>query len=350
VDLRLTSTTNAAPDRSAWAAVHFDDWYAVLAAGEALDRPDPATWLPGELRAALERGSSTELVHLVLARRDDVPVGVAEVRFSLQDNTHVATVHVVVHPRHRRQRIGTQLFAVALDLTRAGGRTSVRVGVDRPVEHDEATWPGSVAAARWGFSAGQVDARRQLALPVPAERLEALEAQAREHARGYVVRSYAGPVPDADLEAMARLTSRMSTDAPMGDLVVEPEVWDGDRIREVEAERGAQGRHQWLAVAQAPDGELVAYTVVVRSDHEPERLLQLDTLVLREHRGHRLGLLVKLACLRLAVAENPQAQRISTWNAVSNSPMVAVNEAMGYVLDELIAEFEAPLETLHPTP
>ncbi|WP_328294668.1 GNAT family N-acetyltransferase [Kineococcus sp. NBC_00420] len=347
--MELTSTTNAAPDRATWAAEHFDDWYDVLAAAEAQDRPDPSTWRRGELRAELERGSTEEEVHLVLAREGGVPVGVAEVRFTLLDNTRTAWVQVGVVADQRRRGVGTALLEHALDLAEAAGRSTVRISVDRPVTHPEETWPGSRAARAWGFTRGQLEARRQLPLPVPPERLVALAAAARPHASGYRLRSFAGWVPEADLDVMAALTARMSTDAPMGDLEVEPEVWDGDRIREVEAARAAQGRHQWVAVAEDPGGAAVGYSVLVRSDHEPERLIQLDTLVLREHRGHRLGMLLKLECLRTAVVDNPVAQRVSTWNAVSNTPMIAVNEQLGFVLDELIEELEAPVAEIRHT-
>ena len=64
----------------------------------------------------------------------------------------------------------------------------------------------------------------------------------------------------------------------------------------------------------------------------PRRTLahQWNTLVLREHRGRRLGLLVKLAALRLLAREEPQATRVVTWNAQENAPMIAVNEALGF--------------------
>jgi GNAT superfamily N-acetyltransferase len=345
-ELDVTLTTNADPDRLAWAVDSFDAWYDVLAAGEAVDRPDPSTWKRGELRAALERGSSEELVHLLLAREDGEPVGAADVRFALRDNTHVAWTRISVPAPHRRRGIGSALLARALDLAAAAGRTSVRIVVPRPVDQPEETWPGSAAARAWGFTKGQLDARRQLALPLAPGLVAELEARARPHAAGYRLRSWAGAVPEADLDAVARLTARMSTDAPSGDLEVEPEVWDGDRVREVEALRAAQGRHQWVAVAEDPRGDLVGYTVLVRSDSEPERLLQLDTLVLPAHRGHRLGMLLKLHCLRAAVADNPGAQRVSTWNAVSNTPMIAVNEALGFVWDEIVAELEADVATV----
>ncbi|MEZ0165030.1 GNAT family N-acetyltransferase [Kineococcus sp. LSe6-4] len=345
----LRSTSSADPGRSDWARVHFDRWYDALAAAEAVDRPDPATWRRGELRALLERGAADERMHVLLAEEDGDVVGVADVRCPLADNRHLAHVHVAVPPAHRRRGVGSALLAAALDVAAAQGRTTVRACVDRPADRPPRDWPGSLAAARWGFGAGLLDSRRQLTLPPDAGRLAALEAAAAPHATGYRVRAHAGPVPEEDLEEMAHLTSRMSTDAPNGDLAVEPEHWDAARIREVEAVRAAQGRHQWVAVAQDATGRLVAHTVLVRSDHEPERLVQLDTLVLAEHRGHRLGTLVKLACLRRALLDNPAAHRVSTWNAVSNTPMVAVDEALGFVLDEFQEECEAPLERVVQT-
>ena len=58
---------------------------------------------------------------------------------------------------------------------------------------------------------------------------------------------------------------------------------------------------------------------------------QLITVVTREHRGHRLGLLLKVAMLELLATTEPRLERISTWNAESNAHMVAVNDALGYV-------------------
>ena len=63
---------------------------------------------------------------------------------------------------------------------------------------------------------------------------------------------------------------------------------------------------------------------------QPERANQAGTLVLREHRGHRLGALVKAAVLRELAATLPEVRKISTYNSDSNLPMVAVNEALGF--------------------
>ncbi|WP_345712460.1 GNAT family protein, partial [Kineococcus glutinatus] len=181
---------------------------------------------------------------------------------------------------------------------------------------------------------------------LPAGRLDALEAGALPHAAGYRLRSWRGPCPAGGEAAVAALMARMSTDAPRGGLSVEPETWDAARVRAGEERFGAQGRRWWTAVAEAPDGRLVGYTQLVHGRDEPERLWQWDTLVVREHRGHRLGLLLKVAALRLATADVPGARRVTTWNAVVNAPMIAVNEAIGFRLDELVEDREADVDAV----
>jgi hypothetical protein len=59
---------------------------------------------------------------------------------------------------------------------------------------------------------------------------------------------------------------------------------------------------------------------------------QMNTVVTRKHRGHRLGLLVKLAMMELLATTEPQLERITTWNAEVNEHMIAINEAIGYAV------------------
>ena len=57
---------------------------------------------------------------------------------------------------------------------------------------------------------------------------------------------------------------------------------------------------------------------------------QDDTLVLREHRGHALGMLLKLENLALLERDFPGHPSVITWNADENRHMLAVNEALGF--------------------
>jgi hypothetical protein len=56
------------------------------------------------------------------------------------------------------------------------------------------------------------------------------------------------------------------------------------------------------------------------------------TVVSRKHRGHRLGLLLKIAMMELLATMEPQLERIVTWNGQSNEHMISVNEAIGYTV------------------
>ncbi len=122
----------------------------------------------------------------------------------------------------------------------------------------------------------------------------------------------------------------MTTDVPHGELPVEEEEWDAARIREYEAMHVARGRTV-LSAGAVRDGRLVAFTDLHVPLADPRTAHQGGTLVVLEHRGHRLGALVKAAVLREVLATQPGAQRISTYNLDANAPMVAVNEALGFV-------------------
>ena len=104
---------------------------------------------------------------------------------------------------------------------------------------------------------------------------------------------------DSTVEGWAELTSSLATEAPTGELDLEPEVVSVEVVREREAGIARQGRTKYNTVALSASGGMVAYTDLVTTVHEPGRAYQWGTLVRRAHRGHRLGLAVKVANLRL---------------------------------------------------
>ena len=77
-------------------------------------------------------------------------------------------------------------------------------------------------------------------------------------------------------------------------------------------------------------GELVAFTELGLPRPGDDVAIQFATVVAREHRGHRLGIFVKLANLKLVADQAAKPARITTWNGESNEHMIRVNEAFGF--------------------
>jgi GNAT superfamily N-acetyltransferase len=91
------------------------------------------------------------------------------------------------------------------------------------------------------------------------------------------------------------------------------------------------GRRSVETVARhVASGRLVGFTHVQVTADRPHLAYQHDTLVLREHRGHRLGVRLKAANALALREAMPQVRTVRTWNAVDNAPMLAVNRALGY--------------------
>jgi GNAT superfamily N-acetyltransferase len=319
----LTRLVELGPDDDLFAA-----WCEVWAADERAARPGqqprPASDHVALGRQLVAPGGSRDGTHRA-AVVDGAVVGALRLLLPLKDNLTVAIVDLVVHPEHRLRGIGRQLLAEAERLAAAHGRTELISEVDEPGP-DAA---GRAFALRHGWTCDLLETRRDLLLPPDEERLSALEAEARRASAGYELVTWRDRTPDELLDDRALLEQRMTTDAPHGDLPVEEERWDGERIREYEESHVARGRTVLVAGA-VTEGRLVAFTELQVPLAQPERANQAGTLVLRGHRGHRLGALMKAAVIRELVTTRPEVRRITTYNHEDNTPMVAVNEALGF--------------------
>ncbi len=161
--------------------------------------------------------------------------------------------------------------------------------------------------------------------------VDALELKNVAAASDYELVSWWRHCPDALVESRARLAATLTADEPHGDLDVESERYDVERVRKWERDLENVGRELACtgAVSKAT-GELAAVTEIGLPRPGEELAMQFATVVAREHRGHRLGILVKLANLKLISGHASRPERICTWNAESNDHMIRVNEDIGF--------------------
>jgi GNAT superfamily N-acetyltransferase len=300
------------------------------AAYTAEDPDDPLSTAPEVIAKARSRETSQAL-EFWLMHDGDTPVATYRLDLPLLDNLDLAELSLAVTPEHQHRGHGRALLGRALERIARHGRHQVICGVNEPIDGSPNRAMRFATAASATRSLGEM--RRTLDLrALDRGRLAALRAEAESVAGAYQLVSWTGPCPDELVDSYAALTARMSTDAPMGDLDIEPEQWDAARVREEDEVLSNQGRVAVVTAArEGDDGPLVAFTDIVTTRHDPPNAFQWNTLVLKEHRGHRLGALVKVANVERLLAEAPDALRVHTWNADENTYMIAINEAMGFV-------------------
>jgi GNAT superfamily N-acetyltransferase len=276
--------------------------------------------------------------------RDPHGTPVAAMRHWLTDadNTDIDEVDLVVHPAFRRRGIGRAALDDVRAVAAAEGRRRVLAQVTGPVGAES---PGDAFAASVGARMLLAELTRVLDLAaLDGPRLAQLRADAEAHAGGYRLVQWAGDVPNDLVDGFARLRTQLMHDVPMGELEWSPEVFDAGRIRAGDEANRRRGRRRIATAAvHADSGELVAYTDIGTYVLPGPTAWQWDTLVLDKHRGHRLGLLIKLANLDLLREHAPSVQQVRAVNAADNRHMIAINEALGFVVAERSDEWQLDL-------
>ena len=329
----------------------FDDaavaaWHRVYAEAQLAGNEEHATpWQLEEMRVLLQDAGTRIEVAAWSGLRAGRHVAAGFLRMPLQDNLERCEVAVQVLPSDRRRGIGRALAGRLEEEARALGRSVLYAEISWDVGggSEGTDRAGAEFARAVGFDLALRDVQRELALPVADQVLAAWAEEAAPYHAAYTLRSFVGAVPDDLVEGWATLLASLSTEAPTGEMDLEPETISVEEQRDAEAVIRKQGRTKYNTVALDPTGEVVGYTDIATTVHEPGRAYQWGTLVRRDHRGNRLGLAVKVANLRLLQRERPDITRLITWNAEENGHMVAVNERLGFRPVARLGEFQKRL-------
>ena len=261
-------------------------------------------------------------------------VGRAMYNRRLSDPT-TCWVALDVLPEYRGRGIGSAIAERLEQVARSEGRSKM-IGyvVSAPSAGGERLVPptgfGSLAAdtveARFlqkhGYRLEQVERASRLVLPVDVT---------VEPPADYRVHHWVNTTPPQWLEQMANLYTRMSTDAPSAGLETVEDPWTVERVIDQDRASAAGPRPYLIAVVEhVPTGQLAGYTTLAVPVEVGRPVHQHETLVLREHRGNRLGMLLKVANIAELQRRYPGHPSIVTFNAEENRYMLDVNEAVGF--------------------
>lgn len=284
-----------------------------------------------------------EIRYVWVAVSDGEIVGRVGVDIPLENGSRGAFWLIELLQAHHGRGIGSAAYELIEQAAREHGRTVLQSWAQHPDADGPRLEPptgfGAIPedhAARFylrhGYSLEQIERESALDLQASEADVARLLASAEAAAEGYRVLQWQLPTPEEHVAGYAWMKSRMSTDTPMGALEFDEEAWDAGRVARHDQKVLDGGRTMLVTAAQhIASGELVAFNELVIGADADAASHQEDTLVLREHRGHRLGQLVKCAGLttwRRDVA--PRSPRVITYNAEENRPMLDINEAIGF--------------------
>ncbi|MGM7677910.1 GNAT family N-acetyltransferase [Microbacterium sp. A94] len=280
-----------------------------------------------------------------IARRDGQIVGAAEITTSNAVGTTSAEIGFMALPDELAGAVGQALLERVEQEARVLERSALQTWSLHPAAPDErmltpatgwgevASTPLSALLAANGYALEQVE--RNSVLPLDGPLIDA-ERRLREASAiagaDYRVVSWTLPTP-AELRAgYGSMIARMATDVPSGDLLMEAEIWDDEKVSRRDMQFAAGGQMMSVAaVIHEPTGAMVAFNELLVGADRASVTHQWGTLVAKEHRGRRLGTIVKCANLLRWKELAPKSPKVSTFNAEENRRMLDINEAIGFV-------------------
>lgn len=329
VDVEQINPRNQAALRAWWEVGH-------AATAERPGKPWPV-W--EQSRVALPADNPERGVTLLGAIDGREMVGAGMVILPTRDNDHLAGSAVYVAADRRRQGIGSALLAEVEVLAVGHGRTTLTGEAYLP---PDGTAPAEAFALARGFAVASRESIKELTISDYLARREGLAADPRAW-DGYRIITFDTVCPAEHVDSFGRLLGTLLVEIPLGDLDLRASEWSTERIRAAEQRQVEIGRHVHTALAIAPDGQVVGVSDVRVDDSDPTHGQVGITIVDPAHRGHRLGLALKVTTHDLAVATYPDLVSVDTSNAEVNTQMNAVNEALGYRTIETLLELQKKL-------
>lgn len=305
-----------------------------------------------------------ERVVLLEAREGRKLVGRAEVRLPLVVETRSAQIFLTVDPDHETGGVGTELLAAAESVAQSEARRTLIINSEHPGPQDlqgdgrigsatgalpfvdsdawvtAADGSGRLPisnrqtrfARRFGYKLQTVSDISRIVVPMDASEHERLTGEVEAHpgAGDYRTHSWVGEAPEQWLDSMATLHERIPSDSFVPPRLWDPEPWDAERVRRTEALRAENGDISFMTVIEhLPTGQLVGMTELVLPGPGAPLCFQDETVVLREHRGKRLGLRQKLANLDQLSAQAGSVESVYVWTHSGNARMNWVNRRLG---------------------
>jgi len=238
-------------------------------------------------------------------------------------NKHLFWAYLWVHPDARRRGLASSWLPRLVELMDAHGCTVMGIGAEEDPAHAFLRWMGAEPRL--------TGAENRLKLAsVDWKMVDRWIREGSDRSPKTKLETYDGPLPEAMWDDYAPQLSSLLNTIPLEDLDHGEIVITPDHMRDYYA-RLEVGREQLHTIlTREPDGVISAITDVSLAPHRPTIVEQRFTGVRPDARGRGLGKWIKAAMLAHIHELHPEAEWVTTDNAGSNAPMLAINKKLGF--------------------
>jgi GNAT superfamily N-acetyltransferase len=240
-----------------------------------------------------------------------------------ESNKHLFWADLYVRPDARRRGIGSSWLPLLVELMDGHGCTVVGLYTEEPSGHAFLRWMGAEAKL------SEAENRLRMA-DVDWTMVDRWISEGPKRSPLTKLERYEGPLPEAMLQDYAPQLSSLLNTMPFENLDYGEIVLTPDHMREYYARLEIGDDHLHTILAREPNGAISAITDMSWTPHRPTIIEQRFTGVRPDARGRGLGKWIKATMLKHVHELYPQAQWVTTQNANSNAPMLAINKKLGF--------------------
>lgn len=252
---------------------------------------------------------------------------------------HLLWTHAMVLRPHRRRGIGRSWLSKVVELADKHRATVVSMRTEQEPGHAFLRWLG--AEPRFTEAENRLDLRDVDWGLVSKWAREGPQRLPRSRLELHFNRLPAALVAEF-CQAVTELVKLVPWEqADHGEEIYTPATLD-DWYARLEL---ADGAHH-VCLAREADGSIAGLTDMVKYRHETGLVRQQLTAVRRDMQGRGLGKWLKAAMLQMVLEAHPDTRYVSTQNARSNAPILAINHRLGFRLHRVSTDYQIPRDAL----
>lgn len=242
---------------------------------------------------------------------------------SYQANKHIGTLKLTVSKDHRRKGLGAALLRHVIAEAKTKEPSLTELVIPSRLES------GWRFLDRQGATVSIEMAENRLYIKDVDWPMVASWAEdgARKNP-GTVVKTVSA-IPQEDLEDYSMVYTEVFNQVPSGDLAIE-NIYTPEKVRFLEQKNASQGVTMTTMYSKERDGKISGLTETDYLKELGHRISQKETGVRQAYKGRGLGKMLKAKMLLYIRREYPDVKYISTGNADSNTPMLSINQRLGF--------------------